>query len=233
MPDNLYFRQPSTQALLLDILFIFSKLNPDVGYRQGMHELLAPVVWVVERDALDDRNWKRTDMEDTGHDKLLFEVLDHRFIEHDAFTIFCLMMQNAKTFYEPGSDGFKGPPTSQSSATGEAPMLTRIDRIFNKLLPKFDPELSSHLNKLEVVPQVFLLYDLIYQTNKPIANQISGAGCDCCSAVSFHSMIPLTFGTTFMHSTLHWHWWTLSALRCFFVSDGNVSVQTPYFQYVY
>lgn len=52
MPENLYFREPKTQAMLLDILFIFCKLNRDVGYRQGMHELLAPVLWVVERDAI-------------------------------------------------------------------------------------------------------------------------------------------------------------------------------------
>ena len=38
---------------LRDILFIFCKLNPDVSYRQGMHELLAPVLWVIERDAID------------------------------------------------------------------------------------------------------------------------------------------------------------------------------------
>ena len=39
--------------MLLDILFVFCKLNPDISYRQGMHELLAPVLWVVERDAID------------------------------------------------------------------------------------------------------------------------------------------------------------------------------------
>ena len=53
MPENLYFRQPDTQRMLVDILFIFCKLNPDVSYRQGMHELLAPILWVVERDAID------------------------------------------------------------------------------------------------------------------------------------------------------------------------------------
>ena len=35
IPENLYFRQPSTQNALLDMLFVWSKLNPDVGYRQG------------------------------------------------------------------------------------------------------------------------------------------------------------------------------------------------------
>lgn len=36
MPEEPYFRRPDTQQKLLDILFIFCKLNPDIGYRQGM-----------------------------------------------------------------------------------------------------------------------------------------------------------------------------------------------------
>lgn len=35
MPEEPYFRQSDAQQKLLDILFIFCKLNQDVGYRQG------------------------------------------------------------------------------------------------------------------------------------------------------------------------------------------------------
>ena len=37
---------------MTDILFIFAKLTPEVGYRQGMHELLAPILWTVDYDSL-------------------------------------------------------------------------------------------------------------------------------------------------------------------------------------
>lgn len=159
MPDNVYFRQPATQNMLLDILFIFSKLNPDVGYRQGMHELVAPVVWVVERDALDLTHWRRKDNEDAQKDKLLWDLLDQRYVEHDAFTLFCLIMQNAKAYYEPGSGPTaKTSSLAQATATGEAPLLTKITRIYGRLLPRYDPELSAHLVKLDIVPQVFLMY---------------------------------------------------------------------------
>lgn len=163
MPENVYFRQPTTQNMLLDVLFIFSKLNPDVGYRQGMHELLAPVVWVIERDALDSRHWRRADVEDTKHDKLLFDLLDQRYIEHDAFTLFCLIMQNAKTFYEPGASGPKTSSPMQAAAIGEAPILARVERIYNRLLPRYDAELSAHLVKLDIVPQVFLMYGIFHE----------------------------------------------------------------------
>ena len=118
MPDNTYFRQPTTQNMLLDILFIFCKLNPDVGYRQGMHEVLAPVLWVVERDAVSHADDSHEAI--AQDDILLRAMFDAKFIEHDTFTLFGLIMQNAKTFYEPGATSR---PTKNGSST-ESPMPT-------------------------------------------------------------------------------------------------------------
>lgn len=145
MPDNTYFRQPDTQKMMLDILFIFCKLNPEVGYRQGMHEVLAPILWVVERDALDA---KQAGVDNrTQHKDLLLDMCDSHSIEHDTFTLFGLVMQNAKSFYEPSK-------TKQSS---DSPMLVKCRYIFEKLLPKADPELADHLTEIEVAPQMFLM----------------------------------------------------------------------------
>ena len=78
MPENIYFRQPTTQKMLLDILFIYCKLNPDVGYRQGMHELLAPILWVVERDTLDET------IAYPEADEPISVILSSQHIEHTA-----------------------------------------------------------------------------------------------------------------------------------------------------
>lgn len=80
MPENPYFRQPETQRMLLDILFIFCKLNGDVGYRQGMHEIAAPILWVVENDAIQIGESSRT----MGQDGLIKTFFDAEFIEHGA-----------------------------------------------------------------------------------------------------------------------------------------------------
>ncbi|KAF9952144.1 hypothetical protein BGZ72_006518 [Mortierella alpina] len=53
LPDNDYFRSERVQEQLSDILFIYCKINHDVSYRQGMHELLAHVLWVVSSESLD------------------------------------------------------------------------------------------------------------------------------------------------------------------------------------
>ena len=49
-PETEFFRDPATQKMLTDILFVWSKENKDLSYRQGMHELLALILFVVNAD---------------------------------------------------------------------------------------------------------------------------------------------------------------------------------------
>jgi TBC1 domain family protein 5 len=142
MPENLYFRQPDTQRMMLDILFVFCKLNPDLGYRQGMHELLAPMLWVVERDAVNLGHSSKA----MGEDAVIRAVYDADHIEHDSFALFGQVMQNAKNFYE-----------QTTHAAVDNPMVLRSKRIVFESLSKVDAELSSHLEKLDIMPQVFLM----------------------------------------------------------------------------
>lgn len=154
MPDNMYFRQPSTQNMMIDILFIFCKLNPDIGYRQGMHEVLAPILWVVERDAIENGSIQmERNIATPG--ELIQDMFDNRFIEHDTFTLFGLVMQNAKFYYAPAEGGHN--PSQPASSQNESPMLVRSKRIFEEYLPKADPGLARHLTKIDIVPQIFLM----------------------------------------------------------------------------
>lgn len=156
MPESVYFRQPATQAMLLDILFVFCKLNPDVGYRQGMHELLAPILWVVEHDAISSES----NQEVSDNDKSLLQLCDSAFVEHDTFTLFGIVMQGAKSFYEQAAHGAPSRLATGSEKTAaklENPILTRIHRIFEEYLLHVDPGLAHHLAEIDLIPQVFLM----------------------------------------------------------------------------
>lgn len=158
MPENTYFRQPDTQKMLLDILFVWCKLNPDVGYRQGMHELLAPIVWVVERDVVDTTGVRFAQSELSDNDRMLVSLLDGRFIEHDAFTLFGLVMQTAKSFYEPAAQEHRSAKnTKEPAVERDSPMILRSRHIFKDLLPNVDPQLANHLEKIDIMPQIFLM----------------------------------------------------------------------------
>jgi TBC1 domain family member 5 len=139
LPDNAFFKEPITQKLVLDILFIYSKLHPDVSYKQGMHELLAPILWVLHSDAIDGDIPERG----TEEEMLMLAVLDRQYIEHDAFSLFCAVMQTAKSFYELGDT--------------ISPIVARSRRIHDEYLGEVDPELATHLQVIEVLPQIFLL----------------------------------------------------------------------------
>ena len=154
MPENLYFREPATQDMLLNILFIFCKLNSDVGYRQGMHEVLAPILWVTSRDAIDPQNLEQSTENSSRSDELLKANLDARYIEHDSFTLFAVLMQTVKSFYELGSNVQTTPSTNSSNS----PIIERSRRIHEDYLRKADPELTEHLTSIEILPQIFLMY---------------------------------------------------------------------------
>ncbi|KAL3425974.1 tbc domain-containing protein [Phlyctema vagabunda] len=159
MPEEAYFRQPETQQTMLNILFIFCKINQDVGYRQGMHELLAPILWVVEQDAIAPGSVESEASAD-DNDAIMKASLDARYIEHDAFTLLSLIMRSAKSFYELGEPEKKsGMATINAGAVqnGASPIVERSKRIHEDYLARVDPGLAKHLTDIEVLPQIFLI----------------------------------------------------------------------------
>ena len=133
---------------MLDILFIYTKLNPDLGYRQGMHELLAPVLWVVALDAIDKSSLN--EFEPSDDIKALLHVLDSDYIEHDAFTLFCAIMRTAKQFYEHNDCDSPGSSSESSS------IVAHSHRIHQVVLRAVDPELADHLHAIDILPQIFV-----------------------------------------------------------------------------
>lgn len=107
-----------------------------------MHEILAPLVWVLDADSIDA---KAVGVDESD---VVAEMLDSRFIEHDAFTLFARVMQTAKSFYE---------QADKKLDDGEAPMILRSRHIMDELLQMVDPELASHLRNIDILPQIFLM----------------------------------------------------------------------------
>ncbi|MCJ1284204.1 hypothetical protein MMC26_003535 [Xylographa opegraphella] len=118
-----------------------------------MHEVLAPILWVVSRDAIDPATLTEQILNSPESDDPVRQALDNSFIEHDAFTLFCIIMQTVKTFYEMGS-------TTHQSATGitsSSPIVERSKCIHEDYLRRVDPELTKHLTAIEILPQIFVI----------------------------------------------------------------------------
>jgi TBC1 domain family protein 5 len=155
MPENLFFREPSTQNMMLDILFVYCKINSDIGYRQGMHELLAPFLWVLEQDAIKLPDHPGS-IPTSASNIIMMSVSDATYVEHDAFTLFSIIMQPARAFYEPGPEIPPGSVQTKISLR-VSPIVDRSKTIHLSYLAAVDPELSEKLVEIEVLPQVFIM----------------------------------------------------------------------------
>lgn len=47
-----YFRNEDIQHQLTNVLFLYCQMHPNIGYRQGMHELLAPLFYAVGKSSV-------------------------------------------------------------------------------------------------------------------------------------------------------------------------------------
>lgn len=149
-----FFQSAPTQNSMLNILFIWSKLHPDYSYRQGMNELLAPVMLVLSREAR------------PASSELVFQLLDEDFIEHDAFHMFDRIMEVMAIYYTKTE---RSPPVfDEKRKLAESIMGDKIVdedtdlnkkcfQIHHRLLPLVDAPLYEHLQAVGVQPQLYLL----------------------------------------------------------------------------
>ncbi|ORZ13485.1 hypothetical protein BCR42DRAFT_418413 [Absidia repens] len=170
-PDVDFFRSETVQEKMTDILFIYCKIHHDVSYRQGMHELLAPFYWNIATESLDEVPSDDIDacLSDPTN-RLMVQVLDPTFIEHDTFLLFDRLMSYAKPWYEfnnsipPAkslnrrSKSAMDLTTSDNSSlqqTNLNPVVGVCQRIHHQYLRLVDPPLYKHLENFGIEPQLF------------------------------------------------------------------------------
>lgn len=69
---------------LIRILYIWSRCNPSVGYKQGIHEILGLIYINLSRESLDIPKTNTFSKDD----RAILSLYDSRYLEHDLFTIF-------------------------------------------------------------------------------------------------------------------------------------------------
>ncbi|ORE10095.1 RabGAP/TBC [Rhizopus microsporus var. microsporus] len=166
-PDVDFFRSSKVQQCLTDILFIYCKLNRDISYRQGMHELLAPIYWVIATECLDTIEMDQNILEPT--DKIIAQTLDSAYIEHDAFILFEKVMKYGKSWYEFNNERAPERPSQNKSKIDILPdnipklnetarlnpVVVICHRIHHQYLHTVDPLLYKHLQDFGIEPQLY------------------------------------------------------------------------------
>ncbi|KAF9480117.1 RabGAP/TBC [Pholiota conissans] len=163
-PEIAFFRENEVQMELTNILFLYSVLHPTIGYRQGMHELLAPLYFAVHYDAISDG-----DIQDPNY-KDLTELCSANFIAADSWGLFNSVMKGVSKWYEwrePDAQNLENNslsafPSHVVIPNGQngirpyvAPIVQACNHIQSTLLQACDPVLWQHLQKAGIEPQIY------------------------------------------------------------------------------
>uniref|UniRef100_A0A3P9I594 TBC1 domain family member 5 n=1 Tax=Oryzias latipes TaxID=8090 RepID=A0A3P9I594_ORYLA len=151
-PEIRYFQDDDVRTKLTDILFCYARENEQLLYKQGMHELLAPIVFVLH--------------------------CDHQTFQHASETASPSEEMKLHTFYSKLTSTFKTaepwfscferevrkgkeemlssiPFARPQDAGPSVAIVTKVNRIQDQLVKKHDTELHMHLNRLEIAPQIY------------------------------------------------------------------------------
>ncbi|CAG7846481.1 SubName: Full=Related to molybdenum cofactor biosynthetic protein {ECO:0000313/EMBL:CCA66895.1} [Serendipita indica DSM 11827] len=149
-PDLSYFREPEVQSDLTNILFLHAAKHPEIGYRQGMHEILAAIFLAVDYDSLD--RWTSS-----VDDRDILEMCDRTWVAADAWSLFGLVMNSMNIWFEWREPTGAPKETENGLNPYVAPIVTTSNRIQNQYLSNVDPTLWRKMSELGIEPQLFLI----------------------------------------------------------------------------
>lgn len=166
-PNVDFYRKENIQEIMINILFCYAREYPAICYRQGMHEILAPLIFVLH---CDHQNLGHIQEETTiSLDPILVKVLDPNYLEEDSYHLFCRMMHSLELFYrindmtitESGQltnipdDSPESPYRSSIKKSSEIEVVHQLNIIRDKILAKQDLHLHNHLLKLDIPLALF------------------------------------------------------------------------------
>lgn len=162
--DNPFFSQKETRDILNSVLYVYARTHSDLGYIQGMNEILAPMVYVLYKD------WEATtgplaalgggarsgpgsaDPSPTPELRALRAVAQREYIEHDAYRMLLRVMDViGPLFNSPESNS-----NHSSESLGYVEIFGRCNEI-QRMLAEKDPELEAALRALGIQPQLYML----------------------------------------------------------------------------
>ncbi|XP_024155271.1 TBC1 domain family member 5 isoform X2 [Oryzias melastigma] len=159
-PEIRYFQDDDVRTKLTDILFCYARENEQLLYKQGMHELLAPIVFVLHCDHQTFQHASET----ASPSEEMKCLLNPMYLEHDAYAMFSHLMETAEPWFSSFErEVRKGKEEMLSSIPFARPqdagpsvaIVTKVNRIQDQLVKKHDTELHMHLNRLEIAPQIY------------------------------------------------------------------------------
>ncbi|XP_039971211.1 TBC1 domain family member 5 [Bactrocera tryoni] len=153
-----FFRKPLIQNAMCNILFYYAREHPYMCYRQGMHEILAPLLFVFYGDQQSLLHFSEIAQNQTS--ELLLNVLDPNYLEADTYSLFSRLMSSIESYYriknfaQPHERFHAESETNHGMGTG-VEIISQLISIREKILAKEDLHLHNYLLKLDIPLHIF------------------------------------------------------------------------------
>ncbi|XP_037806755.1 TBC1 domain family member 5 [Lucilia sericata] len=160
-----FFRKPLVQNSMCNILFYYAREHPYMCYRQGMHEILAPVIFVMYGDHQSLLHFREI-AKDVEIDNTLLNVLNPSYLEADSYFIFSRIMASIESYYRVSNNlptklnGANSPLSTSEiennpNYSSEIEVVGQLNLIRDKILAKEDLHLHNYLMKLDIPLHIF------------------------------------------------------------------------------
>lgn len=125
-PGVEFFRKPAIQELMISVLFTYARQFPKMVYRQGMHEVLAPIIFVVYSD---QQSMSHVKALETELNPDLIYLLNPEYLEADSYELFTKVMEGIESYYRindvsPTASGHF--PNVESTVSKHVPLIIQI-----------------------------------------------------------------------------------------------------------
>ncbi|ODV82022.1 RabGAP/TBC [Suhomyces tanzawaensis NRRL Y-17324] len=145
----------TTKHQMIEILYLWAKCNPQVGYKQGAHEILGLIYINLYKEATQVPSTNTF----TDDDLRILSLYDITYLLHDLFTIFNKFMVQSgimARFYE------------------SEDVLWKSIESFNVMLMKVDQLIHYNLiNKLKIESQLWIIRYLRLLLSRELGNDLS------------------------------------------------------------
>ncbi|KAL3836821.1 hypothetical protein ACJMK2_022234 [Sinanodonta woodiana] len=155
-PELAFFKSDEVREMMVNNLFLYSREHNHISYRQGMHELLAPIIFILH---CDHQAFLHASEIESLKD-VIKDVMDPKYLEHDAYAMFSQIMQTMEPWYvskevEPLKSKDSQPFAKPQDLNPSNVIVSKLTRIQDYLLKKTDLELHQHLERLDIAPQIY------------------------------------------------------------------------------
>lgn len=125
-----------------------------------MHELLAPLIFILHCDHQAFLHANEVE----SLTEIIKEIMDPHYLEHDAYAMLCQIMETVEPWYltkelaiPKGKEKYKNamPFARIQDMNPSNAIVSKLTRVQDYILKKYDIELYNHLERLEITPQIY------------------------------------------------------------------------------